>query len=306
MPWLYQERNFIFAGKFNCNEGVKFSAELQRLSGKSFGYAVFGMAILENELFVVSNENVTVIYDLPTLSFRRRWKVPREGTYDDFKQCNVNKWLFMMKVDSKTNNEIIRVDPNGNELSAWSVDKARGQLSVTSESNILLTVSSMNELHEYSPDGKLVQVLHLPWNSGIEKPSHAIKLTSEHFVVCHGEFGDPLIRVCIVDMAGNVLKYYGELNKKQLAYPVYLDRDGVGNILVVDQRMSQVLLLGSDLKFKRDLIIHESRHPGNFTEGHPKKVCFDTSCGRVLMVEHITEYYKDIIRGKDTVSVFEV
>src|SRR6218665_1876773 len=269
MPWLYQERNFIFAGKFNCNEGVKFSAELQRLSGKSFGYAVFGMAILENELFVVSNENVTVIYDLPTLSFRRRWKVPREGTYDDFKQCNVNKWLFMMKVDSKTNNEIIRVDPNGNELSAWSVDTARGQLSVTSESNILLTVSSKNELHEYAPDGKPVQVVHLSWNSGIERPSHALKLTSDHFLVCHGKVKDPLVRVCLVDIAGNVLKYFGELStRSQLSKPIYLDRDGVGNILVIDQQKKHVLLLGSDLKFKQKLITHESRYPDDNFESY--------------------------------------
>lgn len=270
------------------------STSLERLSTNARGIEVFGIAILENELFVLSNDNVTVIYDLSTLKFKRRWKVSREGKYDDIKQCNVNKCLYMMKFESQKNkyNEIIRVDPNGNEIAAWSVVKSRGQLSVTSESTVLLTVSSTNELYEYAPDGKQLQVICIPWNSGIEKPSHAIKLTSDHYLICHGKDKDVLVRVCVMERAGTVLKYFGELrNRDHLDYPIYLDIDGCGNILVADFIKSRVLLLSSDLTFKRTLTTHQSRC-------YPKKVCFDKSYGRVFVVEQT--------KSGDIVSVFNI
>src|SRR6218665_1023038 len=101
-----------------------------------------------------------------------------EGDADDLKQCDTNKCLYIMKVSSTRNNEILRVDPYGKVITSWSVDKARGQLSVTQEFNVLLTASNENQLREYTPDGSIVQVIQLSWDYWIENPQHAIKLTS--------------------------------------------------------------------------------------------------------------------------------
>ena len=60
------------------------------------------------------------------------------------------------------------------------------RLSVTDESNVILTVFNKNKLNEYSPDGQLIREINLSSDAGIRHPWHAIKLTNGHFVVSHG------------------------------------------------------------------------------------------------------------------------
>ena len=60
------------------------------------------------------------------------------------------------------------------------------RLSVTDESNIILTVYEKNKLNEYSPDGQLIREINLSSDAGICHPRHAIKLSNGHFVVSHG------------------------------------------------------------------------------------------------------------------------
>lgn len=90
-----------------------------------------------------------------------------------------------------------------------SLDNDFVQISVTDESNILLTEGFESKITEYSPDGELIRVISLTWESGIYNLNHGIKLTSDHFVVCHGRRTDSRQSVCIVDMDGNLLKYFG-------------------------------------------------------------------------------------------------
>lgn len=295
----------MFTGNTSCDTGVKFYKTLQNVSDpNSDSYRISGIAVLAYELFVLGNDGIVIIYDLSTLRFKRRWKMTSQDAFKftDLKQCDTNNCLYIMKTGSAGTNEIQRVNPHGILVATWSVGKASGKLSVTPESNILLTVTNRNRLLEFAPDGKLVQVIHLSWNFGIEKPSHAIKLTSEQFLICHGNDGSALRRVCIVDKAGNVLKYFGEPGKKeQLNNPTYLDFDGGGNILVADYSNQRVLLLSSYLESKLDLGVRKSRYP--------KRVCFDKSKGRVLIVEDVYEYNfsrSAWVLKRDQISIFAV
>lgn len=121
--------------------------------------------------------------------------------------------------------------------------------------------------------------------------SHAIKLTSDHFLICHGNENSKLFKVCIVDTAGTVLKYCGALGKMDLlGYPIYSDIDGGGNFLVADHSKQQVLLLNSNLEFKRCLIDHTTTHPKfdtSITETKPTKIIFDEHNGRIFLVENV-------------------
>lgn len=197
---------------------------------------------------------------------------------DDMKQCNANKCLYFMKVGSKTHNEIMKVHPNGDEIAAWSVEKARGQLSVTRESNILLTVSSLNQLHEYTLDGQLVQIIQLTWSSGISDISHAIKLISGHFLVCHGNNASALKRVCIIDVRSDVS--FGDPKETTwLHHLAYMDIDTVGNVLVADPVGCKIL----QLDFKRQIITQTRSHRDFY---YPRKLIIDESNRRVFVVQH--------------------
>lgn len=205
-----------------------------------------------------------------------------------------------MKISSTGNNEILRVDSIGKVIKTWSVKKARGQLSVTQESNVLLTASKKNQLQEYTPDGRLVQVVQLSWKFATENPLHAIKLTSEHFLISHDNNLD-FSRVSIVDKAGDVLKYYGEPWKRaEFSNPIYLAIVGGGNILVADYSKQRVLLFSSDLELKLNLGIRESRHP--------KKICVDEANGRLFIVENVWNSIYTVPKAQvsDVVSIFTI
>ena len=196
------------------------------------------------------------VYDSMKFSFSRQWNL-RELIYPrDIASCNRNKCLYIFDYkDSSQSKEILRVDPNGKLIKKWSTGDDWGYgLSVTDESNVILTVHNKNKLNEYSPDGQLIREINLSLDAGIRYPWHAIKLTNGHFVVCHGVV---MCKVCTVDADGKLKKSFGGKSGStigQMNSPVYLSVDGNGFVMVADQENSRVLLLDSDLKFQREIL----------------------------------------------------
>jgi|SRR6218665_1221210 len=74
-------------------------------------YRIFGIAILENELYILDNYSTVIIHNIYTMRFKRRWKMPSHGQVEDLKECVTNKCLYIMKFSSSGNFEILRVDP---------------------------------------------------------------------------------------------------------------------------------------------------------------------------------------------------
>ena len=69
--------------------------------------------------------------------------------------------------------------------------------------------------------------------------------------------GDDLHRVCVVDADGKLKKSFGGKRGStigQMNRPVYLSVDGNGFVMVADRGNSRVLLLDSDLEFKREIL----------------------------------------------------
>lgn len=164
-------------------------------------------------------------------------------------------FIYQQFKETSQINEIMKVDLKGNIIKIWEVEDNWGFMSVTTESNVLLTVSGRNKLCEYSPDGQPLREIHL--SASIIHPFHAIKLTSDLYVVSHGHLGDPLHRVCTVDSNGNVIKSFGGESgstKKQMNVPAYLAVNSDGSILVVDRLNGRVLLLSADLEFRKEIL----------------------------------------------------
>src|SRR6218665_1079428 len=254
--WTY----FYFPVELRYRSNPVFVQAIRRKASVELITDIRGLTILDKELFVVSQLSSEVeVYDMIKLIFTRRWNLEEQTDPQDIASCDINKCLYILqKSDAFLDSmEILRADRNGHSIKTWSTPNSSGPLSVTDESNVLLTVRYESKLNEYSPDGQLL----LEIQAGIPWPWHAIKLTSGHFVVCHGH-GD-LHRVCIVDADGKVQKSFGGTRGStigEMNEPFYLSIDVNGFVMVVDRRNSRVLLLDSDLKFRREIISKEDRH----------------------------------------------
>lgn len=220
----------------------------------------YGMTILEEEVFVICQEITEIeIYDLTTLSFKRSWEL--EGLIDPSEIVADSKKHCLYILDAKVPSEILRVDPNGTLLNKWSTGLDHGvSMSVSSQSTVIFVAYNKRKLNEYSPDGKLIREIKILPDAGINNLLHAVKLTNGQFVVSHGD--DRLHRVCKLDENGNILKSFG--GKKGSGaiqmngpIPVVVERDG--SVLVLDRVNGRVLLLSSDLEFKKEIFSKEEQ-----------------------------------------------
>ena len=156
-------------------------------------------------------------------------------------------------------------------------------MSVTDERNVILAVYNKHKINEYSPEGQLIREINLLLNSHIRFPSHALKLANGHFVVSHGLGCDIMDRVCIVDADGKLMKSFREKRRPKGGHrtlPVHLSIDGSGSVLVVDQMNSRVLLLDSQLEFKREVLSKEKH-----TLRNPSRILMDDSCSQMLLAD---------------------
>jgi hypothetical protein len=124
---------------------------------------------------------------------------------------------------------------------------------VNSVCNVLVTCHEARKIKEFTTDGQLIREVSL--QSDVIHPNHAVELTTDQFVVCHGDINDPLHRVCIVDSNGRVLQSYGGSKGSgsgQVNSPVRLAVNGF--ILVADLNNDRVLMLSPKLTFIREVL----------------------------------------------------
>jgi len=298
-------------------EGLIFLQKIVPIVGlHNSSYRVTGLAILDNELFAANASNVVEVIDLRTLEFKRQFRAEEMTAVIDMGASARDKYVYLLCSskpvgDGPDEVHMLRFSVKGvlivkRKLESVSV---AAQISVTDESNALLTDCSGNKLMEYSSDLALIRVISLKWESGIKNPVHAIKLTSDHFVVSHGNGYNTLHRVCIVDIDSNVLKSFGvgEVGKpEKLNTPVYMEMFANGNILVADNLYQRLLILSSSLEFVQELSPKKSKqqHLGESTnQSRPWKLILDEANSRLFVSENIWSQRQDSQYG-DQLSAF--
>ena len=94
---------------------------------------------------------------------------------------------------------IHRLDAQG-AATQWPVnDKPQG-LSVNAQHNLLITCRKARKIKEFTTDGHIVRTVGLP--GGVINPWHTMQSRSGQFIVCHGERGDAVHRVCMISADG--------------------------------------------------------------------------------------------------------
>jgi len=234
------------------------------------GEPVFGVTSLDNQFYLLRckpSEQIEV-YDVDSYCLQHCLNVPRCGTVYDMVACGHNHCIYVADTS-----RIHKVDlPGGavrrwsvNEgsglLSKWSVNEGSGLLSLTVTvvaHNVLVTCCKVRKIKEFTTDGQLVREIVLPQH--VSSPLHTVQLSSGDLVVCHGNRGDPLHRVCLIGSDGQVVKSHGGppgAGKQQVNLPLHMAVDGNDFIFVADPNNQRVLLLSPTLTYIRDVVSSE-------------------------------------------------
>lgn len=251
-----------------------------------------GLTILDEELFVVMGETSEIeVFNSSKFSFSRRWKKKDLIDPMDIVSCKKNKCLFIMDYKAREQSKtIVVVNSNGKLLAKVGTGPDYGRLSVTEDSNVILTVFLKDKLNVYSPDGQFLYEIQLP--TGIVHPRHAIKLTNGNIVVSHEFSGFGFRGVCIVGKDGAIKKSCGGKSGSdvgQMNSPNYLAVDKDGFVFVADPTESRVLLLNPDLQFESEILSKKK-----FSLRNTTRICLDEPNGRLLVADNEFESEKNL------------
>lgn len=252
-------------------------------AAKENNKAIWGVTILDNRMYVVSRWTPEIeAFETVEFTFIDRYTLDGLVNPGDIRASVKDKFLFIMDAtDPLKSKKILRVEPTGMKVDVkWEIGEHEAILSVTEESNVLATVYETHTLIEYTPNGGEVHRIDLS-ETDILHPWHAIKLRNGHFLVCHGHYDELVHRVCEIDNDGKLLNLYsGETNASKLDVPANLAVDKLGSLIVADYNSGHVLLLSSDLKYKKELLSKE------FGIRRPTRLHLDEEKGRLIIADN--------------------
>ena len=133
-----------------------------------------------------------------------------------------------------------------NTLSSWSTCGNPQGLSMTSSQNLLVTLTDVNALHEYSTDGHLIRQIRfandLRRSASISNPVHAAQLSNDdHYAVVHH---GPKHQFSIVSSDGQLVQSYrGDAGHMNEPSGIAVDQAGTGRAFVADRNNNRILVI---------------------------------------------------------------
>lgn len=257
---------------------------------------VYGLAILDNELFIATGWSSNIeVRNLNELSSCRQFQVAGLVCPYDMVSCTSNKCLYISNVKDKCSLlEILNVDTNGNIITKWSTTQnVVESLSVTYDKTVIFTTfeEEVPWIYEYCPDGKLKCSVKISTDTQIVRVLSVIKLSDDHFLISYGsiKYENVLHRVCLVKVDENrviktVVTSFGGMmgsSEQELCVPMHIIKTNDGSIMVADRENSRVLLLDANLKFKRILVSGQ-----HCPLRKPMSLCMDESRGLLFVADN--------------------
>jgi sugar lactone lactonase YvrE len=242
------------------------------------GEPVGGVTVLDNQLYVLRrrSEDQVEVYDTDTYTLQRRLTVPGLGSIADMASCMYNNCLY---ISDWFNSCVHRVETQGS-ITQWPINGKPYGLSITAAHNVLVTCREACKLKEFTTRGKMLREISL--QPDVVDPWHALELTTDQFLVCHGDQSDPVHRVCLVSADGRVTMQYGGLKGSaagELDLPTNLAVDKDGFIFVVDHNNRRVIMLSPALNYVLGAVTPYQLG----LRWAPFRLCLDVERGRLYM-----------------------
>ena len=206
--------------------------------------------------------------------------VPGLRRADDIIACAYNGCAYISDWKQESVHRVALPGPDA-AVTQWPVGDTPARLSISVRHGVLVSCWKVRKIREFSTDGELLQTVCLPQD--VLSPWHAIQLCSGEYIVCHGDHGDPLHRVCLIGSDVQVVKSYGGVKgsgSQRMNRPAQLAVDRNGFVFVVDVNNRRVLLLSPALTYIREVVT--STH----VKWGPKRIYLDVDRHRLYVADN--------------------
>ena len=245
------------------------------------GQEVCGIALLAGEIYVLRwkecrNDQVEV-YDVITYHLQRCLTVPNARGFTDMTSCEHYRCVYIgdpfVECVHSLNVQGITTQ--------WSVHDEPASLSVNTAHNVLVTCPHVRKIKEFTSNGSLLRELTLPVI--VSHPLHVIQTHSGQFIVCHGDRGDQIHRVCMVSGDGRHIVHshggYRGSDTGQYNAPIQLAVDDNEFVFVADVYNGRVTLLSPTLEYVRQVISADQ------LKWSPVRLCLDMKTRRLYIAD---------------------
>ena len=261
------------------------------------GEPVVGVTSLGDVIFVLrwKTKNQMELYDIVTCNLLCSMTVPNAQGFADMTSCEHYHCVYIADHNIMC---VHRLDVEG-RVSQWPVEDKPRSLFVNAEHNVLVTCDAVRKIKEFNSHGVFIRQMIL--SDEVINPMHAIQPTAGQFVVCHGNDGDSVNRVCLVAADGrSIIHSHGRQpgsDPDQYQGPVRLAADYCGFVFVADINNRRVTLLSPTLNYVRQVVA------SNQLKGDPLRLCLAIQRRRLYVADN---EWKDGEHTAGRVVVFSV
>ena len=250
---------------------------------------VYGVTSLHNNLFVLRADRIDVYMTTSNYAFLH--SLPLAGLkgheWNDLTSSVLRDCLYV----ADCANKLIRAVELGGSVGEWVVPDCPCGVSVTPDDDALLVTCAYpsRQLRELGFDGG-DWLRRVDLSPDIQRPLHAVKLTTGHYVVSHscarGLTGQH--RVCVVDATGSILLSYGAQSGSgngQLDWPCHISLDKDDSVFVADSTNNRIVLLNAAAQLVREYVGSLSHPRRLHFERATRRLCIGELAGRVVVVQ---------------------
>lgn len=166
---------------------------------------ILGIAVLGLQIFVCRSRSSSIdVFCVNSYQKLRSFAVLGLQDPSDMVSCSLSNCIY---INGQEDRRIFKIGMDGKLLDSWKLPDKPFRISVDSNGCVTVTFRDALYLRVYRMDGSFLVDLKLP--DDMKSPRNAFFIDSGKFVVCHGELGEPLHRVCELDASGKIMRWYG-------------------------------------------------------------------------------------------------
>jgi len=255
------------------------------------------MTLLADEVYVLKlkKRHQVKVYDVVNFRLQRRITVPNTRGFLDMTSCEHYMCVYIADCNVEC---VHRLDVEG-AVTRWAVNDVPCGISVNAAHNVLVTCDEVRKIKEFSSRGDLLRELTLPHD--VINPWHAIQTRNGEFIVCHGDLGDEVHRVCKITEDGRAIvqSHGGQPGSDigQYFVPRHLAVDNNEFVFVADIYNRRVTLLSPTLESNRKVVSRED------LKWWPSRLYLDARRRRLYVADNKKKDSK-FVRGR--VVVFNI
>ena len=273
---------------------AKYLHDPEKLNSQQISVPVWGVTVLDNELFVVSMRlPAMLVYDKTSLVRLRCHEIDQLRQPRDIASIADKRLLYVVEAGGCPY-WIHCVKPNGEFVTKWDVGSDPRNLSVANGNEVLVTCNESIKI--YTTDGVAIREVRLQSDEPVVW--QALHLNTGNYIICQGfQSVTPYHRVSLLQSDGTLTKWFGgpkgaEADKLFNPYQIGVDKDQC--VLVADTGNNRVRLFTPKLVHVRDLITSEKVTNGNtanesiaisrhFLDGKSGRMYIGTNSGHLIV-----------------------